>query len=412
MLSGCGSSARAAANATCRLVGPFGTVARRFFTASSSSALVVTVTHLPSVPGINDFAWSLNAMTCTCVPSAIWVVSQSSVLTTWTHFGDCTCCAGGMLRRRITLTSVRSSMLVDTSTRITTRLPPMRNPVRYCRLPSPTKPRTDVPPGTGSLAAAAKRSFSAWTRASSALSFSTASLRAVESNSAVAASACLAVSSVSRSWRTPRIVAHCSSRCARSCLSVTRFLRPVSTLSSMRFASLVRSLTSFTVFMSMLAFMIMNSRMTAPNPQQIASRNDIEKTLISLRAMRRLHAHDRKLGARRAYPDHVGAPQDRFSGDPFLVDERAEATQVDDAQLAVAQHELAMRARHAARGGFDNDRAAAVGRLAADHQAARVHTIDHAAVDDVGRRGRPGEARRLGRRVRRGIDIRRGRAPA
>ena len=92
-------------------------------------------------PGSATSALSLKPMTWTFVPAAICVVSQSTVLTTCCHFGARRCCSGDMLRRRRMLTIVRSSMLVDVSTRITTCLPPMRRPVRYWRLPSPSNAR-------------------------------------------------------------------------------------------------------------------------------------------------------------------------------------------------------------------------------------------------------------------------------
>ena len=57
----------------------------------------------------------------------------------------------GMLRSRITFTTVSSIMLADTSTRIAMRSPPTFNPVRYWRSPLPTNPLMRVPgwPGLG-----------------------------------------------------------------------------------------------------------------------------------------------------------------------------------------------------------------------------------------------------------------------
>ena len=78
----------------------------------------------------------------------------------------------------LTMTSVLSSMLVDVSTRITTRLPPMRRPVRYCRSPSPTKLRMRVPASCGVTLAAARRAVSACSCASSARRRSMAARRA------------------------------------------------------------------------------------------------------------------------------------------------------------------------------------------------------------------------------------------
>ena len=82
-----------------------------------------------------------------------------------------------MLRRRITLTTVSSSMLADTSTRMRIRSPPTLRPVRYWRSPLPTKPLTRVPgwPGLGVPAASRRVPSSSGFR--SAFSLSIASRR-------------------------------------------------------------------------------------------------------------------------------------------------------------------------------------------------------------------------------------------
>ena len=61
--------------------------------------------------------------------------------------------------------------------------------------------------------------------------------------------------------------------------------------------------------------MIMKNRITAPNPQVIASRKDSEKTFICLRAIVRLHRNDLQFFSRRTHANDVGRTQNRFAAD-------------------------------------------------------------------------------------------------
>ena len=90
-------------------------------------------------------AFTLNAMTWNLDFDGICAVSQSTVATVLRHFSDRRRRDSGMLRNRITLTTVSSSMLAETSTRITMRSPPSLSPLRYWRSPEPTKPFTRLP---------------------------------------------------------------------------------------------------------------------------------------------------------------------------------------------------------------------------------------------------------------------------
>ena len=153
------------------------------------------------------------------MPGGIWVVSQSTVLTTCCHFGACSFCSTGILRRRIIFTIVRSSILVETSTKISTRCPPIRRPVKYCLFPSPVKLRIRFPASSGVTLAADSLSFSSLRSSSSDLSCSIASLRAfVSSVTEFSSFSVLRISSITSS-RIPANTAISSISLASSSLS-------------------------------------------------------------------------------------------------------------------------------------------------------------------------------------------------
>ena len=69
------------------------------------------------------------------------MLSQSTMRSDCCHLCEARFTSSDMLRRRITLTMVSSSMLAETSMSTSTRLPPSFSPLRYWRLPSPVKLR-------------------------------------------------------------------------------------------------------------------------------------------------------------------------------------------------------------------------------------------------------------------------------
>src|SRR3970040_1673065 len=134
--------------------------------------------------------------------------------------------------------------------------------------------------------------------------------------------------------------------------------------------------------------------MMAPKPQVMASRNDSEKiSMLRLLATLPLYSDELELGARRADAYDVGRMQNLLAGHAPLVHERSMRAQIAHDELAVADRELAMRARDAARHVVDDDHAPVVDPRASDQQSLAVDRIGHAAIDDVRRRaGRGGAA--------------------
>src|SRR5690606_15265844 len=70
----------------------------------------------------------------------------------------------------------------------------------------------------------------------------------------------------------------------------------------------------------------------------------------------------------------------------LLVHERAVAAEIDEPELAVPEHDLAVLARNAARFVADDERAAAVDRHPADDEAGGPPAVGEASKDDVRRR--------------------------
>src|SRR5690606_28045038 len=137
----------------------------------------------------------------------------------------------------------------------------------------------------------------------------------------------------------------------------------------------------------MLALMIMKSSTAAPKPQAIASRNDSENTLVWRRlTFTSFHPDDQELGARNADAHDVAARQHNLAVHALLVHERAVAAEIDELELAVPQHDLAVLARDAARLVADDERAAAVDRHPTDDEAVGAHAVGETSEDDVRRR--------------------------
>jgi len=110
-------------------------------------------------------------------------VIQSTVFTELLPLRRLPLLLGRHVTGRMMFTIVQSSMLVEVSTTYD-RLPPMRRPVRYCRLPSPVNRPERVASGVGFLAEADISShprFVCRRTARSARSFAMAALRASES---------------------------------------------------------------------------------------------------------------------------------------------------------------------------------------------------------------------------------------
>src|SRR5690606_6285810 len=136
----------------------------------------------------------------------------------------------------------------------------------------------------------------------------------------------------------------------------------------------------------MLALMIMKSSTAAPKPHAIASRNDSENTLVwRRRTFTSFHPDDQKLGARNADADDVAARERNLAVHALLVHERAVAAEIDEPELAVPEHDLAVLARNAARFVADDERAAAVDRHPADDEAVGAHAVGEALKNHVRR---------------------------
>ena len=183
-----------------------------------------------------------------------------------------------MLRRRMILTILSSSMLAERSTRISVRVPPSFSPVRYWRSPSPLNSRTRLPVSSSSASSASSRLTSSSRLLMSDCKASTRSIFARVSSSYSASS--LRSSSIRR--MICAILPSASSvSSSRSCLVLrasTRFLRPSRISTSSLRVSAIRSVGFGSVSSLTCALMIMKNRMTAPKPQLMQSRKDRLKT--------------------------------------------------------------------------------------------------------------------------------------
>src|SRR5829696_8854709 len=124
--------------------------------------------------------------------------------------------------------------------------------------------------------------------------------------------------------------------------STTRSEYPSSTCSSSLSTSACRSALPFWADVRPTAFRIMYSRTSAPNAQQIVSRNDMLKMSNFLRAMFRQHAYEFEHDPRRAKTQHVPDAQGDVSCDALVIDERPVSAVILHDGLAVFLHQSAM----------------------------------------------------------------------
>ena len=184
-----------------------------------------------------------------------------------------------MLRNRMILTMVSSSMLPEISSRINMRLPPCLRPVRYSRFPSPTRRRVSSPVSLISSCSCFFCSSSflilSFSRSSSTVSVLSDSWSARDRVSWIfsmmrRAMPCATTSSSSISEMVLRVLA--------------RLFLPsrISSSSSMTSAVSSRVSTGTGTLVSTLCLMMRNNSTTEPKPQDMMSRNDRLKGVSNL----------------------------------------------------------------------------------------------------------------------------------
>src|SRR5210317_245766 len=243
-----------------------------------------------------------------------------------------------MLRRRMILTIVSSSMLAERSTRISVRLPPSLSPVRYWRSPSPLNSRILAPWFSSSALSASRRLTSSSSDLMSLCSFSIRSILASVSSSYSASSSRNSFISAMISAILPSAVCFSSSRVSIVFFASTMFLRPSSISTSRRLVSAINSVGSSSVDSLTCALIIMNNRITAPKPQLMQSRNDMLKTSNGrrLRAIVGLRHDHSKLVPRATHAYDVPDLETGGPVDLVPVEKRAVAAEILHDALAVA----------------------------------------------------------------------------